>query len=165
MAAVLPGCGCLLMGAVMTERLPFDLERYVRERAQGPCFICAMLRGEPGYHHHRIAEDEDTVLFLSKFPTQPGYGLVCPKRHVEDLADRPHTLDLLELLHEFILEGMKRTQPAAMIDPQSAAIHRGIVKGIRDRSPAAAEQAILAHMNLLAQRLHEAPDHEKQAGD
>jgi histidine triad (HIT) family protein len=75
------------MGAVMTERLPFDLERYVRERAQGPCFICAMLRGEPGYHHHRIAEDEDTVLFLSKFPTQPGYGLVCPKRHVEDLAE------------------------------------------------------------------------------
>lgn len=73
--------------------------------------------------------------------------------------------NLLELLHEFILEGMKRTQPAAMIDPQSAAIHRAIVQGIRDRSPTAAEQAILAHMNLLAQRLHEAPDHEKQAGD
>lgn len=71
----------------MSERLPFDLDLYVRERAQGQCFICAMLRGEPGYHHHRIAEDEETVLFLSKFPTQPGYALVCPKRHVEDLAE------------------------------------------------------------------------------
>jgi len=71
----------------MSERLPFDLDLYVRERAQGQCFICAMLRGEPGYHHHRIAEDEETVLFLSKLPTQPGYALVCPKRHVEDLAE------------------------------------------------------------------------------
>lgn len=70
----------------MFDRKPFDLERYVSERATTPCFICAMLAGEPAFHHHRIAEDDETVLFLSKYPTLPGYALVCPKAHVEDLA-------------------------------------------------------------------------------
>lgn len=70
----------------MFDRKPFDLERYVSERATTHCFICAMLAGEPAFHHHRIAEDDETVLFLSKYPTLPGYALVCPKAHVEDLA-------------------------------------------------------------------------------
>ncbi len=57
----------------------------VRAR-EGPCFICEMLKRNPDYAHHIIAEDEDSVLFLSKYPTQRGYALVCPKAHVEDLA-------------------------------------------------------------------------------
>jgi histidine triad (HIT) family protein len=87
MAMALPDFGMAPIVTGMSERQPFDLDLYIRERAQGPCFICAMLNGEPGYHHHRIAEDEETVLFLSKYPTQPGYTLVCPKAHVEDLAE------------------------------------------------------------------------------
>lgn len=68
------------------ERQPFDLEGLVSRTRSGPCFICAMLAGDPAYSHHLIAEDEDTILFLSKYPTQRGYALVCPKAHVEDLA-------------------------------------------------------------------------------
>lgn len=71
----------------MFERQSFDLERYVRDRATAPCFICAMLAGDPAFHHHVIAEDDETILFLSKYPTQPGYALVCPKAHIEDLAE------------------------------------------------------------------------------
>lgn len=68
------------------NRQPFDLEGLVARSRQGPCFICELLKGNPDYAHHIIAEDEDHVLFLSKYPTQRGYALVCPKRHVEDLA-------------------------------------------------------------------------------
>lgn len=71
----------------MFERQAFDLGRYVKERATTPCFICAMLAGDKAFRHHIIAEDEETVLFLSKYPTLPGYALVCPKAHVEDLAE------------------------------------------------------------------------------
>lgn len=71
----------------MTERKPFDLETYVRDIGTRPCFICGLVSGDPAYRHHIIAEDEETILFLSKYPTLPGYGLVCPKAHREDLAD------------------------------------------------------------------------------
>ena len=56
----------------MFERQVFDLERYVKERATTPCFICAMLAGDPALRHHIIAEDEETIHFLSKYPTLPG---------------------------------------------------------------------------------------------
>lgn len=60
---------------------------------------------------------------------------------------------LFELLHEFILVGMQRTQPVTMLDPESAAIHRAILKAIKNRSPKSAENAVVAHMGLLARRL------------
>lgn len=63
---------------------------------------------------------------------------------------------LLELLYEFIMVSMMRTQPPTLSDPESAVIHRSIVKAIRDRLPQAAEQAVYAHMDLLARRLEAA---------
>jgi histidine triad (HIT) family protein len=68
------------------ERRPFDLEAYTRDIATRPCFICELVSGNPDYRHHVIAEDDDTIVFLSKYPTLRGYTLVCPKAHVEDLA-------------------------------------------------------------------------------
>jgi len=70
-----------------------------------------------------------------------------------EIGGNPLMRSLLELLHEFSMAGMKRTQPAAMSDPQGADIHRAIVKAIRDRSPGAAERAVHAHMDLLITRL------------
>lgn len=70
-----------------------------------------------------------------------------------EIGGNPLMRSLLELLHEFSMAGMKRTQPAAMSDPQGAAIHRAIVKAIRDRSPESAERAVHAHMDLLVARL------------
>jgi len=58
-----------------------------RRATTGPCFICEMLGGNPDYRHHIVAEDADTIIFLSKYPTLRGYCLVCPKAHVEDLAE------------------------------------------------------------------------------
>ncbi|WP_421761447.1 HIT family protein [Devosia sp.] len=71
----------------MTSRQPFDLDAYVERATKGPCFICEMISGNPAFAHPIVAEDEETVTFLSKYPTLPGYCLVCPKAHVEDLAE------------------------------------------------------------------------------
>jgi diadenosine tetraphosphate (Ap4A) HIT family hydrolase len=70
----------------MAERKPFDLADLVERTRSGPCFICEFLAGNPAYAHHAIVEDDEAVIFLSKYPTLRGYALVCPKPHREDLA-------------------------------------------------------------------------------
>jgi len=62
----------------------FDFAAYSRRVREGPCFVCAFLAGHHDYRHHAIHEDEDTVAFLTRFPTLLGYSLVAPKKHVEN---------------------------------------------------------------------------------
>ncbi len=81
----------------MGERQPFDLAGYTRDIAKRPCFICELVKGNPAYHHHVIHEDDETIIFLSKYPTLRGYALVCPKEHREDLAEDLPREDYLEL--------------------------------------------------------------------
>ncbi|MGV8853179.1 MAG: HIT family protein [Devosia sp.] len=86
----------------MMARTPFDLAAHVQASQNGPCFICELVAGNPDYAHHLIAQDDDSIVFLSKYPTLPGYALVCPKRHVEDLADDitpTHYLALQAVVH------------------------------------------------------------------
>jgi diadenosine tetraphosphate (Ap4A) HIT family hydrolase len=71
----------------MTERQPFDLAAYTQRARSDQCFICEFLRGNPDFAHHLIAEDDETIIFLSKYPTLRGYALACPKAHREDLAE------------------------------------------------------------------------------
>ena len=68
-------------------RQPFDLAGLVQRTKTGRCFICGLLSGDPTYAHHVVAQDDDTIIFLSKYPTLPGYCLVAPKTHIEDLAE------------------------------------------------------------------------------
>jgi diadenosine tetraphosphate (Ap4A) HIT family hydrolase len=49
----------------------------------GPCFVCATAAGHPDYHHRMVYEDEETIAFLTRAPTQLGYCLVCPRAHIE----------------------------------------------------------------------------------
>jgi GntR family transcriptional repressor for pyruvate dehydrogenase complex len=62
---------------------------------------------------------------------------------------------VLEILHEFILEGMRRTMPPPEHWPLSRRIHMALVDAIRRHDPDAAERAIHEHMSLLASRLQE----------
>jgi len=66
--------------------------------------------------------------------------------------------NVMELLQEFIMVSMMRAQPIVWVDPEGAGVHRAIMRAIRDRSPEAAEQAVHAHMDLLARRLAVATD-------
>ena len=72
---------------LMTERTPFDVAAYVARVQTRPCFICELVRGSPEFFHHVVYEDDESIVFLNKFPTLRGYTLVCPKQHKEDIAD------------------------------------------------------------------------------
>lgn len=78
-------------------RSTFDLTTYAERTRRGPCFICELIAGNPDYAHHVIAQGADHIVFLSKYPTLPGYALVCPKFHVEDLAEGLSPADYLRL--------------------------------------------------------------------
>ncbi|MBU1307362.1 MAG: HIT family protein [Alphaproteobacteria bacterium] len=78
-------------------RRPLDLSAHVARSQNGPCFICQLLDGNPDYAHHIIAQDDDSIVFLSKYPTLPGYALVCPKPHYQDLARDMSTTQYLAL--------------------------------------------------------------------
>ncbi|MFE2729109.1 HIT family protein [Kitasatospora sp. NPDC059327] len=62
----------------------FDLDAYHERARTGPCFICAMLSGTPGYEHRVVLDDGDHVAFLDRYPTLPGKVLVAPRAHIED---------------------------------------------------------------------------------
>lgn len=101
----------------MDERKPFDLGAYTADIATRPCFICKLVQGDPAFAHHIIADDDDTIIFLSKYPTQRGYALVCPKAHREDLAEglsRDDYLSLQAKVHRLSL-ALKRVFDAERI--------------------------------------------------
>ena len=72
------------------RRIPFvekELDTYIEERKQAPCFICEVIEGKPiREKHHILYEDDKVIVFFSAFPTHLGQTLVCPKRHVEQVV-------------------------------------------------------------------------------
>ena len=80
----------------MSQRQPFEMRGYVERSRSGPCFVCAMLAGNPAYRHHLVYEDERVVAFLNKYPTLYGYTLVAPKAHREQVTG---DFSLEEYLH------------------------------------------------------------------
>ena len=106
-----------LRKARMTERKPFDLAAYAARAQSGRCFICELISGNPDFAHHVIAEDDETIIFLNKYPTMRGYALVCPKAHREDLAEelsREEYLLLQAKVHRLAL-ALKRVFDAERI--------------------------------------------------
>lgn len=48
------------------------------------CFVCKIVQGDPLKPGVKIVyEDEHHIAFLNQFPTQEGYTIVCPKKHVK----------------------------------------------------------------------------------
>ncbi|MFJ6141768.1 HIT family protein [Kitasatospora sp. NPDC092286] len=62
----------------------FDLDAYNERARTGPCFICSLLAGVPGYEHRVVLDDGVHVVFLDRYPTLPGKLLVAPRAHIED---------------------------------------------------------------------------------
>ena len=57
-----------------------------------PCIFCKIISGE--IPADKVFEDEVSIVFLDSRPLFPGHCLVCPKQHIETLADLP--ADLLQ---------------------------------------------------------------------
>ena len=52
----------------MHERQKFDVERYLAQVRERPCFICGLVSGDPGFAHHIVFEDDFAIAFLNKHP-------------------------------------------------------------------------------------------------
>ncbi|MEM7226359.1 MAG: HIT family protein [Pseudomonadota bacterium] len=68
---------------MVRARKPIDLGALHQASNAGLCFICEMLRGTSGFEHEVVAETDDAVAFLDRYPTLFGRTIVAPKRHLE----------------------------------------------------------------------------------
>lgn len=68
------------------QREAFDQAAYDQRTSTGPCFICALLAGNPTYRHHVVYRDAGVVVFLNKYPVLYGYLLVAPVAHREHVT-------------------------------------------------------------------------------
>ncbi len=76
-----------------TLMTPEEYDRLTRS----DCFVCRIVAGNPLVPNpHVVYEDGSVLAFLNQFPSQEGYTLVCPKRHVERYETE---LSLAEWLH------------------------------------------------------------------
>lgn len=94
----------------MVERRRFDTAAYVKAMKEGPCFICALVSGDPAFTHHVVFEDEFAIAFLNKHPVLEGYVLVCSKAHLEQVTGdfgRQDYLRLQSLVYE-VSEALRR---------------------------------------------------------
>lgn len=52
--------------------------------ARSGCFVCRIVEGNPLMANPQIVYEDDRVIaFLNQLPTQEGYTIVSPKRHLE----------------------------------------------------------------------------------
>ena len=100
------------------QRIPFvkkEADQYIKERTEKPCFICQIVAGDAiRDRHHILFEDDQVIVFLSSMPTHLGQTLVCPKRHVEDVAggfSEEEYLHLQTVVHTFTKVLRKALQP------------------------------------------------------
>ena len=97
--------------------------------------LCRQMEGEGQDYHEAMRLD---LKFHLKIVASTGNKLM---------------LSVLEVIQEFMLEGMLRTTPKPRQRLLSQRYHMAIVDAFRRRDPDAAEQAVREHMALLLRRL------------
>ena len=70
----------------MFERYQIDWEAYIQRCQTGPCFVCEIIARNPDYPADIVYEDEETIVFLDKYPRLYGYTLVAPRKHREQVT-------------------------------------------------------------------------------
>lgn len=65
----------------------FPRAEYLHRVRTGPCFVCAILDGDPAFHHDDVYEDAETIAFLVQYPTLLGHLVVAPKAHLESWVE------------------------------------------------------------------------------
>jgi ATP adenylyltransferase len=69
----------------MPERKRFELDDYIQQIQNRPCFICEMVAGRLN-GNHIIHQDELVIVFLNKYTTLYGHTLVAPIEHREHVT-------------------------------------------------------------------------------
>jgi len=108
-------------------KIPFDVDAYVARTRSGPCFVCALVAGEPGAEHHLVYDDDEFVGFLARYPTLLGYCVVAPKRHVEDWVDGldPDEFLRLQTVIRQVAAALKATVPVERVYSLSLGSRQG----------------------------------------
>lgn len=101
----------------MSKTKAFNMDTYVEQITNGPCFICEMLDGNPQYAHHIVYEDDKAVVFLNKYPIMYGYVLVSPREHREQVTGdftEAEYLDLQALIYR-VTEAVRQVTRAERV--------------------------------------------------
>jgi histidine triad (HIT) family protein len=101
--------------AQLPARVDFNSANYHTEIKSNQCFICRLIQNDPDLHPHVIvAENDEFIAFLDRFPAQRGHTLVCPKEHVENIFDDitlPQYLKFQEFIYRIGQAIIKTTSP------------------------------------------------------
>lgn len=88
----------------------FDLDGYINQIQNSPCFICEMVTGRNN-GNHIIYQDNLFIAFLNKYPVLYGHVLVAPIEHKEHVTG-DFTMDEYLTLHRSVYqvaEAVRRT--------------------------------------------------------
>jgi len=84
-------------------RIDFNSANYRTEIKGNKCFICRLVQNDSSLHPHTmVAETDDFIAVLDRFPAFRGHTLVCPKAHVENIftdLSSPQYLDLQAFIY------------------------------------------------------------------
>jgi diadenosine tetraphosphate (Ap4A) HIT family hydrolase len=69
----------------MKARKPFELDSYIERIQNSPCFICEMIAGRLN-GNHIIQQNDESIIFLNKYPSLYAYTLVAPIKHKEQVT-------------------------------------------------------------------------------
>jgi diadenosine tetraphosphate (Ap4A) HIT family hydrolase len=69
----------------MNGRKSFDLDAYINQIQNSPCFICELILGRLN-GNHVIYQNDEFIAFLNKYPILYGYALVAPLAHKEQVT-------------------------------------------------------------------------------
>jgi diadenosine tetraphosphate (Ap4A) HIT family hydrolase len=70
----------------MSERYHEDWSAWDQNAQTGPCFVCKIAAHHSDYPAYMIYEDENSLVFLDKYPIQYGHTLVAPRPHREQVT-------------------------------------------------------------------------------
>ena len=100
----------------MTYRKSFDLDSYIETIQNSPCFICEMIEGRLN-GNHIIYQNDTFIVFLNKYPVLPGYVLVAPIEHKEQVTG-DFTIEEYLRVHRVVYqtaEAVRRTIPSERV--------------------------------------------------
>jgi diadenosine tetraphosphate (Ap4A) HIT family hydrolase len=95
------------------HRRPVESAAYDRRSRTGPCFICAIARGENDLPNPLVYEDDAALAWVNPYQTQLGYTLVAPRAHSEHVTgdfDEDEYADLQRVVHR-VGEAVRRAVP------------------------------------------------------
>ncbi|MFN8492801.1 MAG: HIT family protein [Caldilineaceae bacterium] len=100
----------------MNERKAFDIDTYIHQIQNRPCFICEMLAGRLN-GNHVIYRNDLFIAFLNKYPALYGYALVAPVQHKEQVTGDFSLDEYLALQRAIyqVAEAVRRTAPTERV--------------------------------------------------